>query len=202
MIYIYIYLVLCFGFLKTNSPFYLCFMLKELARVRSCNVTSCTQYSITTDMLLAPFNNVQIPLREEPQITTTKLIVQIAQDGNTQTLTKFKLRMIFLQIELHYWKHSGQNKAYKHTGHTNTNVTNSSRHFYLHEQQKQHATPNLSNKEREICQPIFNMIDIELIQVKWNLPCMLSLYPQHSRTTYLNLNLNNIITSISVFIKS
>ena len=95
-------MVLCFGFLKRNSPFCLCFMLKELARVRSRNVTSCTQYSITTDMLLAPFNNVQMPLREEPQITTTKLIVQIAQDGNTQTLTKFKLRMIFLQIELHY----------------------------------------------------------------------------------------------------
>ena len=53
-------------------------------------------------MLLAPFNNVQMPLREEPQITTTKLIGQIAQDGNTQTLTKFKLCMILLQIELHY----------------------------------------------------------------------------------------------------
>ena len=46
-------------------------------------------------MLLAPFNNVQMPLREEPQITTTKLIVQIAQDGNTQTLTKFKLHDFF-----------------------------------------------------------------------------------------------------------
>ena len=53
-------------------------------------------------MLLAPFNNAQMPLREEPQITTTKLIVQIAQDGNTQTLAKFKLHMISMQIELHY----------------------------------------------------------------------------------------------------
>ena len=93
---------LCFGFLKMNSPLYYCFILKELASVRSCNVTSCTRYSITIDMLLAPFNNVLMPLREEPQITTTKFIVQIAHNGNTQTLTKFKLHMISLQIELHY----------------------------------------------------------------------------------------------------
>ena len=38
--------------------------------------------------------------------------------------------------------------------------------FYLREQQKQHATPDMSNKERESYQPRFNMIDIELLQEK------------------------------------
>ena len=43
------------------------FRSKALASVISCNVSSNTQYSITTDVLLAPFNNVQMPQREEPQ---------------------------------------------------------------------------------------------------------------------------------------
>ena len=43
------------------------FRSKALASVISCNVSSNTQYSITTDVLFAPFNNVQMPQREEPQ---------------------------------------------------------------------------------------------------------------------------------------